>query len=172
MNPNDPKPSPDDGTKLPDGGIERPELREAIEESLRPTRERLANNQTPSQAAMDAARKLRESLEINNSWFRPSQTEWETEYAHVIDRAIETERAELHCEIETLKGGVIKRNVLLIRERDVRRQLAEDMENLCVPYTKSKKNGLPSGVYVQRFRFEKAESALAASRVLDQEDTK
>lgn len=93
------------------------------------------------------------------------------------NRALETERAELasvrvqltawHNLFGTsqLTHAIAARD----RERAVRRQLAEDMENLCVPYTESKKSGLPSGVYVQRFRFEKAESALAASRALDQE---
>jgi len=39
-------------------------------------------------------------------------------------------------------------------------QLREALEVLLVPYVEAKKSGLPSGVYVQRFRFENAEKVL------------
>lgn len=39
--------------------------------------------------------------------------------------------------------------------------LREALTLLLVPYNDAKKDGLPSGVYVQRFRFENAEKALA-----------
>lgn len=37
----------------------------------------------------------------------------------------------------------------------------EALKCLLVPYLESKVNGLPSGVYIQRFRFEQAEQALS-----------
>lgn len=56
-------------------------------------------------------------------------------------------------------GKVVKADFARELERE-NRKLRHALETLMVPYNDAKQSGLPSGVYVQRFRFEIAEETL------------
>lgn len=72
---------------------------------------------------------------------------------------------ELERELTAARRTNVELAEMLAKERAELAALRAALECLCVPYNESvdRYKGVPSGVYVQRFRFEQARAALAAA---------